>query len=660
MTIINKKTTYLFSAILASAIFPSITYAQEDEATVELAPFIVSDSGYQRVLQINERDLEVRQANDLEDALSLDPSVTVGGSNAIAQKIYVRNLGEGMLNVSIDGATQSGSLFHHIGRIAIEPELLKQVEVQPGIGNATDGPGALGGAIRFITKDPTDLLRGNQRSGGMLKAGYFDNTSGYKASITGFGKLDDNWSGMVSFVSSEHDEIEDGNGNKLNGSETKQRVLLTKLVGQFENGHAVRFSFENLEEEGDKLRRPEWAPGPGNPTFPMDAERRTAIFGYSYRPNYSDWLDLQFNLSLTDGDILQIGPWGPYNGAIESLQLDIRNTSHMGVHKVVYGIDYREDEVEAGDNTNPSQFSEDSSVTGFYLQDFIQVSDKLMISGGARLDFYRLDDQEDQNFRNDGFSPNLGFVYDISPEFSLNGGVATAFRGPEINDAFRIDISSNDPDLDAEEAENYELGFNYHKDGLEFGFGAYENKIDNTITNTLPWRAIYVNKGDLNTDGIFTRLSYSTESIHFGLQYNNANTAINDQIATRYQYSSVVSMIGNTWVADISWRALPQLDIGWNTRLVEGIDNILVPMEISFLEDSRINKPGYVTHDFYARWVPSFLDNIVINLTVKNLFDKQYLSHGSVENLTAIPDFEAVIGAPEPGRDIRISATARF
>jgi hemoglobin/transferrin/lactoferrin receptor protein len=113
-------------------------------------------------------------------------------------------------------------------------------------------------------------------------------------------------------------------------------------------------------------------------------------------------------------------------------------------------------------------------------------------------------------------------------------------------------------------------------------------------------------------------------------------------------------------VLDLVWRPVDQLDLGWNMRLVQGINDIEVPFAITGVAGSTIDKPGYTTHDVFLRWRPAFAKALTVNLTVKNIFDKQYLSHGSVEDLTAFPGFAAVHGAPEPGRDIRVSVTLRF
>lgn len=654
----NSNRTLL--ATLASALFAAVSTGQDDAGVFELAPFTVVPDGAQSVFQVTARDLSQRQASDLEDALSIDPSVTVGGSTGVAQKIYVRNLGEGLLNVSVDGATQSGSLFHHIGRVAIEPELLKQVEVQPGVGNATDGPGALGGAIRFVTKDPTDFLLPDETAGALLKYGYFSNTRGHKASATGFARLGEDWSALASAVVSEHEEIEDGDGNRLAGSDTRQEVGLAKIAGFFGDGQSLRLSVEQIDESGDKLRRPEWAPGPGNPVFPMESNRQTAALRYGFRPSEAEWLDLQLNASATRADVFQDAVWGPYEGEISSRQFDLRNTQRFSGHELVYGLDHRRDEVTAGPSDAPETYSENARVTGLFIQDNYQITEALSLDAGARFDMYRLRDQQDQEFEHEGFSPNLGATYRFDERFSVAASYATAFRGPNINDAFRIDIATNSPDLEAETARNYELRFSYRQEAIQLEAGVYRNRIEDVITNTLPWSSVYVNAGELETDGFFARAAYGNERVNFSLQYNNADTTLNGQTATRYQYSSLVSRIGNTWVADAYWRPFAQLDLGWNARLVERVDDILVPEAITGLPGSFIDKPSYLTHDLYLRWTPAFSDALTFNLTLKNVFDERYISHGSIEDMTAFPDFDGVVGAAEAGRDARLSVSLRF
>jgi len=100
------------------------------------------------------------------DVFRNETSVNVGGSVGISQKLYVRNVGEDLLNITVDGAEIAEAVFHHAGRVTVEPELLKRVEVEAGAGSAAAGPGALGGSVKFTTKDPKDLLKEGKNIGG--------------------------------------------------------------------------------------------------------------------------------------------------------------------------------------------------------------------------------------------------------------------------------------------------------------------------------------------------------------------------------------------------------------------------------------------------------------------------------------------------------------
>lgn len=635
---------------------------QADDSIVELAPFLVKSNGVQNMLQITERDLSQRQAADLEDALSIDPSITVGGSTGVAQKIYVRNLGEGLLNISVDGATQTGSLFHHIGRISIEPELLKQVDVQAGIGSVTDGPGALGGSIKFVTKDPSDLLRQDQNIGGMVRYGYYDNTEGYKASANLYGRFNDNWSGLFSYVSSDYNNILDGDGNELLGSNSQQISTMTKVVGEFEDGQTIRFSYEQIDEKGEKLQRPEWGYVPWNSIFPMKTKRDTVTLGYQFDSQDINWFNLDANLSHNEANVVQNGRWGIYEGIVESTQFSLSNSIQSERNDLVFGFDYREDEVSivapegSGETSNP----ETGDVLGIFVQDNFYVTEDLQLTLGLRFDSYSLKDANLLSFDDEDISPTFALTYSLTPEITVKASSASAYRGQEVNDAFAIGVSTNDPNMIGESAQNNEISFTYNNSNVTFEAGLFENTIDDVITTSIPWKKNYSNVGKLETDGVFARASYRGNNWNLSLLYNQADTTLNGLVATRYEYGSIVSSIGDTWVIDAFWQVSEQIDIGWNLRLVEAIDSISIPERYASVPDASITKPGYSTHDFFVRWSPTFNDNLSFNLTIKNAFDKTYRSHGSVENLENIPDFEGVIGAYEPGRDIRLSAAYRF
>lgn len=601
---------------------------------------------------LNAVDLERRQANDLDDLFTGISSVRVGGSVPAAQKIYVRNLGEDTLNIMIDGATQSGVTYHHTGRITLEPELLKQVEVSVGAGEATNGPGALGGSIRFETKDPDDLLHG-ERFGALVKTGYFSNTHGTKNSISLYGQLTDGLSAMVSYVGADSGNIEDANGDDLPGTESKQDLGFAKIVADLGYGHRLRFSHEQLDEEGYKLNRPEWAASPGNPLRFLEFTRETNRVNYTWDAPDNDWIDLDLNVYRTEFDIYR--EFDDYTSLVDSWGATLSNTSRLGNHTLTYGVDYRDDEVTAGEKSDPDEFEETSDVLGFFVQDHYQLTDDLLLSFGTRYDQFEANDKAGNRFTDEGFSPNANFAYTVLPGLTLSGGYSVALRGVETNDGFKLFGTTNDPDLKAEKAKNLEFGLDYELGRFVFSVGRHDVVIEDAIGNAVPWSRHYQNLGDLESDGYTLGIAYQGDKLLAKVNYLHTKAELEGEELTRYAYGYLGTSTGDTLAFDLNYQLLPSVSVGWFGQLVEGLDNIYVEAA-----EASIDKPGYGVHDLYAQWLPEAVEGLTLTLTVKNVFDKDYLDHGSIEDFTHLPDYDGVTGARSAGRDIRISAAYQF
>ena len=170
----------VLSVALFAAMFSQAAIAEEIILdTVEVTGNTITPE----LNSVTAEQIEKVQANDLEDLFSQSPEISVGGGVDIAQKLYVRGIEDQLLSISIDGAVQATRLFHHAGRISIEPELLKRVEVNAGSGNALSGAGALGGSVKFVTKDPEDMLKPGEQFGGLVKGMFSSNTDSFKKQI---------------------------------------------------------------------------------------------------------------------------------------------------------------------------------------------------------------------------------------------------------------------------------------------------------------------------------------------------------------------------------------------------------------------------------------------------------------------------------------------
>lgn len=599
--------------------------------------------------------IEQYQASDLEDVFAGQPQVTVGGSVGIAQKVYVRGVEDPLLNVTIDGATQAGALFHHTGRLAVEPELLKRVEVEAGAGRATSGPGALGGAIRFVTKDPEDLLRPGEQVGALVKLGAFSNTEGYRASTTVFGRLTDHWSTMVSLSHSDHERFEDGNGNEIPGTDARQQLGFAKIVGRLPGDHTLKLSHEVRTDEGERPQRPQWQISSFNPLYDLEGRRDTTTVNYGFAPAGNPLVDLGLTVYHTESELEQnvFDRWGRYFGFTRSVGGDLRNSSELDSHTLTYGVDYREDRVNAGYAADPRAEEEEGRVTGVYLQDDYQITSRLLVSAGVRYDDYRLDDNNGQSFSESDVSPNANVAWEVLDGLTLKAGYAEAFRGPSTHDTFKLDRALNAPDLEGEKAINREVGFDYIYRNFTLSGEIYRSDIEDAIADPLFGPVIYQNIGDLESDGYRIGTTYHWQGLQAGLSFHHNESEVNGEPLTVYVHNLLGNSIGDTLVADLSYRWSRNLEFGWQGRFVEGIDNLETSV-------GSIDKPGYGVHDLFVHWLPTGNEDLRLTLTVKNVGDKQYLDHASNADYESIPGYEGVIGLPEPGRDVRLGLALRF
>lgn len=637
-------------------------------------------------VELTASQTEFRQANDLSDLFRQVPSVTVGGSLGIAQKIYVRGLEDNMLNVTVDGAPQRGTLFHHIGRVSIEPELLQTVDVQAGAGEATSGFGAIGGAIRFQTRDADDLLKPGQSFGMIAKAGWFSN-DGYKLSGTAYGRLVDDIGIVASYTRVERENMQDGGGDELFGTAAVQKLGFVKIGGELGGGHRLSASYEQRDEKASLGQRPNWPVLAGERLFPTAGKRQTVTVNYGLAAGGG--VDLEATGYWTRSRFTQdrYDRWGLYGGAIRSLGFDARARIRRGNHDVVIGAEYRDDQVVSEYLAAPAvwgpwawdpaigRFKERGSVMGLYLQDHWSPVDPLILSFGVRYDAYDLDQVTYRNGTNsEGVSVNVGAEYELVDGLKLSASFAEALRGKEIGDAFTLEKRpgriSLQPDLRPERVDNYEVGASFERDGFRASAVYYNMVIDDVILDQIGGgRApqapnYYENIGRFKAEGFELRAGYSHGPFSIDGYFSHYRSRINGHPVEGYEHIGLGNSVGDNWNVTLGYQ--PSDNLGFEASLtrfhdLNDIEVLQRNVEIGWIDQTQfIDKPGYTVVDLFGRWRPFGNERLTLLAGVYNLFDKRYRAHASVADYSAIPGYAGVVGVREPGRDIRLTAAVRF
>lgn len=609
---------------------------------------------------VTDTEIEQRQATDLEELFRGESEVSAGGPVAMGQKLYVRNIGEDSLNVTIDGAEQAGAVFHHAGRISVEPELLKRVEVEAGAAGATAGPGALGGSVRFETKDPSDLLADDETLGAMLKSTYSSNGDSIRNSATVYGQTSSKKLGaMFHFSDANRDNLKDGNGDEIGGTESEEQLGFAKVTAVLSPSTDMSISHERVEENGNMPYKPEWKVGPKNVPEPTEGNRETTTFNLSHFDLDSDLINSRVVLYHTKNEQEREYRGTAYDGYVETVGLTLENTSFINDHELIYGVNYRDDKSFQNDvDTAPYTFSEKGQVKGIYLQDNFQMTNALTLLAGVRYDLYELEDVNGQEFSEGGLSPNVGVVYQLTDRLDVTANYAQALRGPEIKDSFKLSSSSNDANLEAETAYNTEVGINYQHNAWMVGAGVYHSEIKDLIGTPLPWSKVYENLDrTIETNGFYLDVNYQMNRLNAGLHFHTAESEADGQTVTRYVYGSTANSIGDTLILNLDYQFTDNFVAGWSTEIVQDLNDIQLTVGSDSL---TIDKPGYTVHGLYARWQPLGTDRLTLALAVKNLFDEQYINHASTADYTANAGWADVSGAPSSGRDVRLSAALKF
>jgi iron complex outermembrane receptor protein len=332
--------------------------------------------------------------------------------------------------------------------------------------------------------------------------------------------------------------------------------------------------------------------------------------------NYYVWRDFENLLPFTDGGAVSFSRF--FYGA--GLQYTLGDVVPERL-QLTFGADIeRQDDdrlrFDNNDGTAGARvFDQQERVDGnaaFALGQY-RVNDRWLLSAGLRYDRVRFDvtdrylsDGNDSGSIDfDHVSPALGVNYSLG-EHTVFASYSNSFETPTTTELANPDASGGfNPDLEPQEADNYELGFRSGGDALSFEVTAFRIDLENELVpfelDGFPGRTFFSNAGSSKRRGLETAVAWSGDS-GFGV---DASWTWSDFTFERFTDAN-----GN----DFSGRRLPGLPerFGYLGLSWESPRGVYALFETIYSGNLHATNANDVTVDAYA----------VSNLRLSHAFDR--------------------------------------
>ncbi len=461
-------------------------------------------------------------ANDLKDLIRYQPGISFdgGGTRFGGAGFRIRGLGGNRVLTLVDGIPVaerfSVGSYADSGRDYAELGMVRQVEVLRGPASNLYGSKAVGGVVAIETISPSDLLGANA-VGGRVQTGYASDRDQFGATAASAWRLP----GADIMLAATHRQghaRESADADQLDPQDWRRQSLLAKssldtglgtLDLLFDYGRDTRDTelrailgsgrFANTTALAADDTQDSWRVGAELEQAGM-GEGRLLWRAYATRA----WLNQDSDefRTLADPPVRQQREFELSQRAI-GLGLDGRQPFDWlrGEQALGYGVEVSAGRLQEGRNalqTNLDDGPYTNELLGetFPRRDF-PITDTLELGSyvygelrppgtgltllpGLRYDHYRLESRSDQRFEqgspnvqltdlhSDAWTPRLGLLYPLSPQFRGFAQYARGFRAPPAYDVnLGLDIVSvnaqalPNPDLKPERSDALELGLRY-------------------------------------------------------------------------------------------------------------------------------------------------------------------------------------------------------
>ncbi len=471
----------------------------------------------QSVEVITSEDIEKLGATDVYQALKLASNVDVTRAGMAGHNVMIRGMSTNHTLILVNGMRRAGEdtsvtqNVYALDRLSLSD--IERIEIVRGPASAQYGSDALGGVINIITKksgaEPSVTVGASTGTSSINN--YYHINFGKQGNFSG--SLD------MRFSKLRKQMFEDSDGSNYYGPtqdfhfdgnfDLGRNQNLNVNLGYYHEQTAADYVDESMMGFVTSRDKKEW----------YDFSRKDFSLAWTGKTPKNDWmirtyysyLDKDNNLynnrpSLGMMEGMLGGMFPKYDWDKSKYKLfgiEGKDTMAIGEdHLLTFGAEYRTNKVEGtrmgngGDNVHSEDrwgngvlktkdYSEKEVDTyAAYIQDEWMVNDKLLIIPSVRYD-------HDSSFGGET-TPKIGATYFINDHNRFKANWGKSFKAPTISELYMsmtramgpmtVTVLGN-PDLQPEEAESWDISYEYDDDKNWGKITYFENDVKNLITS---------------------------------------------------------------------------------------------------------------------------------------------------------------------------------
>lgn len=643
---------------------------------------------------LDKKKITERQPRTFPEALRETPGVAIQKTSNGQGSPFIRGF-TGFRNLMlVDGIRYNNSTFREGPNqywALLDPQAMERIEVIPSQGSVLYGSDAIGGTVNAISKSSGF---GAEAAGNVFSRG-LANYRWSSAEHSHIGHLEasigegQKWGLHLGGTYGDFGDVKPAQGPRMRNTGYDQWAIDLRLDAALDD-HWLLTAAHQQNRQDDVWRTHSTTSGISFAGTTIGTDR-VRLFDHERSLSYlrlagkelDGWADAaSLTVSLQTQGEQQYRVTGPGVSSwsdldLSTLGVDLQFESRTPLGKFIYGIDFYHDwvETDATNNNNAGPVADDStySLLGIFLQDEVDLGQRLHLIAGARYTHVRADagkftnpvTNARQSFSDewDNLSSNLRLLVDLDSQdhFQLFGGWSQSFRAPNLSDLSRDDLSGTtareapSTNLNPETYNTFEFGVKAQTGSIASSVGYFYTDIRDMIVRRPTGRVVggrdemvKANAGNGYMQGVEFAANWQIDpswSIfgHLAWVEGEADQFIGLTAATRREpLGKVAPLIGYggvRWQAKSKklWTEFVCLTYGEAARLnvADQADTDRIPPN---------GTPSFWLLTLRGGWQVN--DHLLLNAGIENLLNQNFRYHGS--------------GSNEPGLGVNLAATVKF